>query len=377
MGPYVQSRRMRAALQVSERWAREGKDVAAATLVAIAGSTPRRAGARLLVSSTGDTWGSVSFGCVEADVAAHARSVLESGRPRLASYGITDEDAFAVGFTCGGTMQVFIEPWTGLHDDLGGVPAEDFAGSMGTVMSGSGTGTHALFDPKGQLVAGSIDPAAAEGLMADAATVAAGQRSQLVEREGTVIFLEPVTPSPRLIVFGAGHTAQALTTAATAIGFRVTVCDHRPELAVPELYPEADAVVLGWPHQTVPAIAPNPATYVVCLAHDLEVEEVLLPLVLAAEPRYVGVLGSKRTHATRVDRLTAAGVPEAQINEAAAHRASLKGQRRTLAHHGPLPMIGSSREPVTVGRRREKIPASMSSDLIRLRLIAALREVLR
>jgi xanthine dehydrogenase accessory factor len=93
----------------------------------------------------------------------------------------------------------------------------------------------------------------------------------------------------------------------------VTVCDHRSELAVPELYPEADAVVLGWPDQTVPAVALNPATYVVCLTHNLEVEEVLLPLVLAARTGYVGVLGSRRTHAARVDRLVAAGMTAEQI----------------------------------------------------------------
>jgi xanthine dehydrogenase accessory factor len=304
---------MRAALEISRRWAREGKEVAAATLVSIGGSTPRRAGARLIVSSGGDTWGSVSFGCVEADVAAHAGAVLDSGQPRLATYGVTDEDAFAVGFTCGGTMEVFIEPWTTLHDRLGGVPDEDFLGAMATVMSGPGAGNHGLFNREGRLVAGSVSPVAAEALAPDVGAAADDEQARLLKCDGTRVFVEPVVPSPRLIVFGAGHTARALTAAAAAVGFRVTVSDHRPAVAVPDRYPEAAEVVLGWPDEVVPVVAPDAGTYVVCLAHNPEVEDILLPLALASETRYVGVLGSRRTHAARIDRLIAAGVPEEQV----------------------------------------------------------------
>jgi xanthine dehydrogenase accessory factor len=304
---------MRAALEVSRRWASEGKQVVAATLVSIGGSTPRRAAARLLVSSGGDTWGSVSFGCVDADVAAHARAVLDGGEPRLVSYGVTDEDAFAVGFTCGGTMEVFIEPWTHLHEELGGAPDEEFVGAMVTVVSGAGQGTHGLLGRDLALPGGG---AASELVRALAPAVAAGaddERSRLVELEGARVFVEPVVPSPRVIVFGAGHLAQALTAAAAAVGFRVTVSDHRPAVAVPERYPEASRVLVGRPDEVVPGLAVDSRTYVVCLAHNPEVEDILLPLVLASEAPYVGVLGSRRTHAARVARLISAGVPEEQV----------------------------------------------------------------
>jgi xanthine dehydrogenase accessory factor len=304
---------MRTALEVAHHWAQEGKEVAAATLVSVGGSTPRRAGARLIVSSGGETWGSVSFGCVEADVAAHARAVLEKGQPHLAAYGVTDEDAFAMGFTCGGTMEVFIEPWTDLHDWLGGVPSEGFLGATATVVSGPGVGTHGLFDRQGELVAGRVAPVPAEALGSDVVAATRDERARLVEHAGTSIFVEPLVPPPRLIVFGAGHAARALTAAAAAVGFRVTVSDHRPEAAVSERYPDATEVVVGWPDQVVPAVHLDSRTYVVCLAHNPELEDVLLPLALASDARYIGVLGSRRTHAARVDRLAVAGVPQGQL----------------------------------------------------------------
>lgn len=287
--------------------------MAAATVVAAAGSTPRRAGARLLVSSAGDTWGSVSNGCVEGDVAARAAEVLRTGRPHLAAYGITDEFAFEVGLSCGGSIEVYIEDWTGFPARLAGGPEEGFVGALATVIAGPGLGAHGLLDRDRGWVAGDL-PASLAGQLAPAARAAIdAEQAPVVTAGQSRVFLEAVTPAPRLLAFGAGHIAEALTPLAAAAGFRVTLCDPRPALATPARYPTAAAVLVGWPDGMVGDLAPDRRTYAVILAHDPKIEGPLLPRLLATPARYIGVLGSRKTHAARLERLQEEGWPPEQL----------------------------------------------------------------
>ena len=192
---------MRAALQACRRWESEGKEVAAATLVAVAGSAPRREGARLLVSSAGDSWGSVSNGCVEGDVTAHAVEVLRTGRPRLATYGIADEQAFAVGLSCGGEIEVFIERWTGLEARLGGGPGEDFVGALATVVAGPGVGAHGLFDRERGLIAGDLPASLAEAVGAEVPAAVDAERSRVALVRGFAgVRRDPGAPAPAAAV---------------------------------------------------------------------------------------------------------------------------------------------------------------------------------
>ena len=287
--------------------------MAGATLVAVAGSAPRRAGARLLVSSAGDTWGSVSNGCVEGDVAAHAAEVLRTGRPRLAAYGIADEQAFAVGLSCGGEIEVFIECWDGLAARLGGGPGEEFVGALATVVAGPGEGSHGLFDRERGLVAGDLPASLAAAVGKDVAALVDAEQSRVQGYGESRVFLETLAPLPRLLLFGAGHSAEALAPLAAAAGFRVTVCDPRSGLARPERYPAAAEVRHGWPDEVVPGLDLDRRTYAAVLAHDPRIEDPLLPLLLASPARYIGVLGSRRTHAARLERLAAAGWPPEQL----------------------------------------------------------------
>lgn len=309
----LESAAMRAALEICRRWEAEGKEVAAATLVAVAGSAPRREGARLLVSSAGDTWGSVSNGCVEGDLTAHAAEVLRSGRPRLAAYGIADEQAFAVGLSCGGEIEVFIEPWAGLAARLGGGPGEEFIGALATVVAGPGEGAHGLFDRELGLVAGDLPDYLAAALGAGVPAMVDAEQNRLVGCGESRAFVETLAPAPRLLLFGAGHTAEALTPLAAAVGFRVMVCDPRAALALPERYPAAAGVFVGWPDQVVPGLVLDSRCYAVVLAHDPRIEVPLLPMLLASPARYIGVLGSRRTHAARLERLAAEGWGPEQV----------------------------------------------------------------
>ena len=300
---------MKHALEEAQRLAIGGRTVAAATLVSVDGSVPRRSEARLLVSSDGSTSGSVSFGCVEADVAAHAETVLENGKPRLVSYGLSDDDAFGLGLTCGGAMEVFIEPWTSIANEIGGVPDPTFTGVMATIISGPGRGSHALFDRVSGTWTGDLAPVEDGDLGAAVEATMAGEKARIVEVGGSRVYLEPVVTPPRLLIYGAGHTAQALCAAASAVGFRVIVADHRPGLADSDQYPDAAEVLVGWPAAIVPLVSPDDRTYAVCLAHNAEVEDVLLPLLADAGACYIGVLGSRRNHAARKQRLVDAGMP--------------------------------------------------------------------
>lgn len=304
---------MRAALEVCRRWEGEGKQVAAATLVAVAGSAPRREGARLLVSSAGEAWGSVSNGCVEGDVAAHAAEVLRTGRSRLAAYGIADAQAFEVGLSCGGEIEVFIEPWAGLESLLTAAAAEEFVGALATVVAGPGQGSHGVYDRERGIVAGDLPGAAAASLLPDLPAMVDAERSRTLAVGGSRVFVEILAPAPRLLLFGAGHTAEALVPLAAAAGFRVTVCDPRPGLALRERYPAAAAVLVGWPDRIVPGLACDRRTYAVVLAHDPRLEAPLLPLLLASPARYIGVLGSRGTHGARLRRLAAEGWPPEQL----------------------------------------------------------------
>lgn len=303
---------MKRALDEAQRLGTDGRTVAAATLVSVDGSVPRRSEARLLVSADGSTSGSVSFGCVEADVAAHAEAVLESGEPRLVSYGLSDEDAFGLGLTCGGAMEVFIEPWTGLAEELGGVPNPDFVGVMATVIAGPDRGSHALFDRGTGRWRGDLSLTEGAVLTADVEATVAGEKARIVDIGASRVYLEPVVTAPRLLIYGAGHTAQALCASATAIGFRVIVADHRSDLAESDQYPDAVGVLVGWPADIVPLVSPDDRTYAVCLAHNEEVEDVLLPLLADAGTCYIGVLGSRRNHSARKRRLVEAGMSEEQ-----------------------------------------------------------------
>jgi xanthine dehydrogenase accessory factor len=296
---------------------------ALATVIATAGSTPRPVGTVMAVTDDGEVIGSLSGGCVEAAVYDLAQAVLAEGRPRQASYGIADDDAFAIGLTCGGTLQVLVaEPDLAVLRDLLHRLELDEPCALATVVSGPAEiGAQLLvteLDVAGSLGNEGLDVAAvADGRGA----VAAGQNGlrHYGERgqrriDDVTVLLQSFTPSPRMLVFGATDFAAALTRMGAFLGYRVVVCDARPVFATARRFPAADEVVCDWPDRylaaEVEAGRVDARTVIAVLTHDPKFDVPLLQVALASPATYVGAMGSRRTHDTRLAELRAGGVDE-------------------------------------------------------------------
>jgi len=172
----------------------------------------------------------------------------------------------------------------------------------------------AVLDAGGTVLAGSLPPVFAADVAADAIALMSQEQSRVLTYGDHAVFVHPLAPAPHLYVFGAVHIAQPLTTMARLAGFRVTVTDPRPVFATEERFPDADDVVAGWPEAVLERFAFDRRTYAVILNHDARHEDPVLAALLRSEARYVGAMGSRRTHARRLERLAEEGFDEADLN---------------------------------------------------------------
>jgi xanthine dehydrogenase accessory factor len=275
---------MNEALAAIRRWRDGGQAVAVATVVATRRSAPRPLGSKLVVSETGELAGSVSGGSVESDVAVHARDVLETGQPKLLSYGIADETAWEVGLPCGGEIDVFLERFEGE------LPDPEMSQVVFTVVEGDRAGERWV-SQDGEIT-----------------------RTQLLERDGEQVFAEVLGPPPRLLVFGAVDLAEELCRAAKGLGWRTVVSDARARFATAERVPSADELVVAWPEETLERFAPDERTAVVVLTHEDRWDVPALAGALATDAFYIGALGSRRTQDRRRERVLETGVSEEQLD---------------------------------------------------------------
>ncbi|WP_125776861.1 XdhC family protein [Antribacter gilvus] len=328
-------------------WWHAGERGALATVVRTFSSAPRTAGAAMAVGPGGDVVGSVSGGCVEGAVYDLCLEVSETGVPALARYGVSDASALDVGLTCGGTIEVLVTPfsretWPGfpalvadlLPDDgrvaspvaLATVVAAPAAGSVGqrlTVRTGVGRGRGGGSDTEGSLGDPALDAVVAEDAVGHLAAgeTALREYGPRGERLGTGVrvLVQSFAPPPRLLVFGAIDFAAAMCRAGRLLGYRVTVCDARPIFATAARFPDADEVVVDWPHRYLEAELAagrvDGSTAVCVLTHDPKFDVPLLRAALSGLPddAYVGAMGSRRTHDDRVARLLEEGVPQAAL----------------------------------------------------------------
>jgi xanthine dehydrogenase accessory factor len=292
------------------RWRREGKRFAIATVVATRRSAPRPVGAKLGVSDAGEMCGSVSGGCVESEVYGAAREILAGGDARLLTYGIADDLALSVGLPCGGEIDVYVEePDAELVDRALEALEHDEHAVRFTMLEGEDAGAELLVPEEGD----AVGPGPGE-LASHAEEVLHGGRSKLVEIDGRSAFADVIGPPPRLLVFGAVDTAEALCRAAKGVGWRTTVVDARAKFATPERIPSADELIVAWPDDAVTQRPPDHATAVVVLTHDEKFDVPALKATLTSEAFYVGALGSRRNQDRRRERLLEAGVDEDAID---------------------------------------------------------------
>lgn len=293
-------------LTAANHWLSAGDAVALATVTATWGSSPRPVGSLLAVNAKGDFVGSVSGGCVEGAVIATAADVMQSGQPQQLEFGVSDEQAWDVGLACGGTVKVYLEKLQqGAIAPLLAAIGERQA--MARLMRLE-TGEAALY-PMGQ------DPAAGElgAVYGQAAQQAlADNRSGLIQIDGHSAFVRVFTPAPRMIIIGAVHIAQYLASVASLAGFAVTVVDPRQAFATAERFPQT-TLLDQWPDKALEHLGLDAHTAVVTLTHDAKLDEPALMAALRSPAFYVGALGSKKTHAARLQRLQAAGLSEAQL----------------------------------------------------------------
>ncbi len=318
---------MRDVLNDIMKWWDAGETFGLATVVRTFRSAPREPGAALAVGTGGEVVGSVSGGCVEGAVYELCGEVVDEGRPVLQTYGVSDDDAFAVGLTCGGILHVFVEPVSReLFPELGelavAVQREEPV-AVATVIEGPGRiGARRIIyaggASAGTLGAGDrLDAAVdddARGMLAQGQT-AVRRYGEHGERRGDelAVFVNSFAPPPRMMVFGAIDFAAAVARVGKFLGYRVTVCDARGVFATPARFRDADEVIVDWPHRYLEKAAVDERTVICVLTHDPKFDVPLLQVALRTPAGYIGAMGSRRTHEDRLARLREAGLAEAEL----------------------------------------------------------------
>ena len=300
--------------RVARDWFKAGRGAALATVVQTWGSAPCPVGSLMAISGDGGIAGSVSGGCVEGAVIVAAEDAIETGLSRILTFGVSDDQAFAVGLACGGEITVMVEP-------LGtGIPVAEIDALIASrgmrkpvaMITDTRTWTHRLeyrdqgHDARFKADASGFDP------------------------DGTT-FVAVNNPPPRLAIVGAGHIAQPLSKMAVIAGWDVTVIDPRGAFATPDRFP-GTALSLEWPDAALAEMGMDRRTAVVTLAHDPKIDDPAIIAALSGGAGYLGCLGSRRTHEKRLERLNKGGLSAELLSRI----------------HGPVGLAISSRTPAEI-----------------------------
>jgi xanthine dehydrogenase accessory factor len=297
---------MRDIISILERWMSEGTPVAVGSVIERVGSAPRDPGATLAVSGAGEVAGSVTGGCVEPAVIREATEVLNGLPGRICRYGLTDDEGFDVGLSCGGSIAVavyLLDP--ALVPPIANAVAEDSSVAMAVRLGEEHFGEQ-------RLVAGHT--AGTDAIETAALSLLEIGESGIVETsDGELVFVESYAPRPDMYIFGASDHVSALVTMGKFLGYRVTVCDARATFVTEERYPGADELVIEWPDRFLENAPVDPRTVICMMTHDMKFDVPALRKALATNAGYIGAIGSEKTRTEREQRLRDEGVGEADL----------------------------------------------------------------
>ncbi len=296
-----------------ENWQGAGKKVALATVVTAQGSSLRPQGSKMAISATGEISGSVTGGCVEGAVFEEAQGVLKSGVPRLLGYGVTNAEAWEVGLSCGGSIKVFVEsmatgPWQEIYPAIQECLEKRLLAAVATVVTGPEAGKKWMILPDGRCYGDAGTPElnrAIEACIPENWTPRDPTFVDLQTEQGEAgVFIDFILPPPRLVIVGAAHIAIPLVALANTMNYRTIVVDARSAFATRERFPHADELIVDWPADILQRLELDPAAAVVCLSHDPKIDN---------PAGYIGAVGSRKGHATRLDVLREDGADETQL----------------------------------------------------------------
>lgn len=305
-------------------WVRDGKRAAIATVIAVERSAPRGPGAALAVNEDGVVTGSVSGGCVEPAVFEEARLALETGEAKKLTYGISDDQAFEVGLTCGGTVHLIVFPVgeeaLSILDGLNAALEDERTAALATVLDGPYAGSLMLVGADG--ITGSLHSPGLEHAVSEDAIGMTEVGETGILRYGpdgerrpddVSVFIHSFSPRPQLYVFGAIDFAGAVCKIGRFLNYRVTLCDARQTFATKERFPDADEIVVRWPHEFLVDAEVDKRTVICVLTHDPKFDIPVLLHALTTPAAYIGAMGSRRTDEERRRELRERGVSEQDL----------------------------------------------------------------
>lgn len=304
---------MRDVQQDIRKWLETGQPVALATVINTWGSAPRQSGSKLAITPPHIMSGSVSGGCVESAVIEEALASLADFTPRLLHFGVADDIAWDVGLACGGEIDVYVEPLDAeLFYQLESLHSRDAHYALLTVVSGPSVGTKLLISQDGfGYAAGDAD--ILDVLMTSAVGLMRRGSTERLSLDGLDVFVEVVHPRPHLIIVGGAHVAQPLSATAQMLGYRISLIDPRSAFATPQRFPDVPNIYHSYPDKALAEIGLDEHSCVVILSHDPKIDDPAVRAALASPAGYIGILSSRRTHARRIERLTALGIDSAQL----------------------------------------------------------------